>query len=100
LASEAITDFAKVVALAQAEFSADWITVEILEKPHNAPRTLPTGHMAVYAFFLNGQVLKVGKVGPKSAARYTSQHYNPASAGSNLAKINSDQCDKSGRGRY
>ena len=42
--------------------------------------------MAVYAFFLNGQALKVGKVGPKRAARYTSQHYNSASAKSTLAR--------------
>jgi hypothetical protein len=28
---------------------------------------------------------KVGKVGPKSQARYTSQHYNPESALSTLA---------------
>jgi hypothetical protein len=70
LVSEAISDFAKVVALAHAEVPADRIAVEILAKPHKALRTLPTGHMAVYAFFLNGQALKVGKVGPKSAARY------------------------------
>jgi hypothetical protein len=42
--------------------------------------------MAVYAFFLNGQALKVGKVGPSSNARYTPQRYNPKSAGSNLAR--------------
>ena len=28
----------------------------------------------------------VGKVGPNSKARYTSQHYNPKSSNSNLAK--------------
>jgi hypothetical protein len=31
-------------------------------------------------------VLKVGKVGPKSNARFQSQHYNPGSSNSNLAK--------------
>lgn len=32
-----------------------------------------------------GRVLKVGKAGPNSAARFTSQHYSPASARSTLA---------------
>lgn len=41
--------------------------------------------MAVYIFTHGQDVLKVGKVGPKSQARYTSQHYNPGSAQSTLA---------------
>ena len=41
--------------------------------------------MAVYVFTHGDDVLKVGKVGPKSQARYTSQHYNPGSAKSTLA---------------
>ncbi len=86
LVSEAIRDFRKVATLAHAEFPADGFTVEIAAKPHKAPTTLPTDKIAVYAFFLNGQALKVGKVGPKSVARYTSQHYNPASARSTLAQ--------------
>jgi hypothetical protein len=85
LVSEAITEFEKVATLANAEFPVDSMTVEIAVKPHRAPTGLPADKIAVYAFFLNGQALKVGKVGPKSAARYTSQHYNPASAGSTLA---------------
>ena len=86
LVSDALGDFRKVAALADAEFIADSITVDILPKPHKSPRNLPTGMMAVYAFFLNGQTLKVGKVGPNSGPRYTSQHYNPESAKSNLAR--------------
>ena len=84
--ADALTDFAKFATLAHAECLAESITIEIAAKPHNPPKILPIGKMAVYAFFLNGQPLKVGKAGPKSAARYTSQHYNPGSAGSNLAK--------------
>jgi hypothetical protein len=42
--------------------------------------------MAVYAFLLDGQALKIGKAGHNSGPRYLSQHYNPSSAGSNLAK--------------
>lgn len=86
LVSEAISDFGNVAALTRAPFTTDAIYVEIIPKPHKAPTTLPIGQMAVYAFFLNGQALKVGKVGPNSAARYTSQHYNSASAKSCLAK--------------
>lgn len=86
LVSEGLSDFRKVAALADAEFIADGITPEIMRKPHSQPRRLPSTGMAVYAFFLNGQALKVGKVGPKSSARYTSQHYNPESARSNLAR--------------
>jgi hypothetical protein len=83
--SEALGDFRKVAALADAEFIADSITAEFLSKPHK-PAGLPSGKMAVYAFFLNGQALKVGKVGANSDARFRSQHYNHKSAGSNLAR--------------
>ena len=41
--------------------------------------------MAVYVFSKGPDVLKVGKVGAKSQARYTSQHYNLRSAMSTLA---------------
>jgi tartrate dehydratase beta subunit/fumarate hydratase class I family protein len=85
LVSEAISDFRKVIALACAEFPSEGIKVEILAKPHEAP-TLPIGQVAVYAFFLDGQALKVGMAGPTTAARYKYQHYNPKSASSNLAK--------------
>ncbi len=42
--------------------------------------------MAVYVFVWRGKCLKVGKVGPNSQARFTSQHYLPSSSNSNLAK--------------
>ena len=86
LVAAAITDFSRVATLAHAEFAVDSITVEITTKPHKAPRNLPVGRMAVYAFLLDGHALKVGKAGPRSIARYTSQHYNPASARSTLAQ--------------
>lgn len=41
--------------------------------------------MAVYAFWGDGGWLKVGKVGPNSNVRYTSQHYLGGSARSTLA---------------
>ena len=55
-------------------------------QPHLQPHCLPKGKMAVYTFVYEGAVLKIGKAGPNSNARYTSQHYNPKSAMSNLAK--------------
>lgn len=57
---------------------------------------LPAGFGAVYVFSLTqgygegslgrGRVLKVGRVGSRSDARFRSQHYSPRSSGSNLAK--------------
>lgn len=67
---------------------------EILTAPHRPPSSLPAGFGAVYAFALRsssaapaggGRVLKVGKAGPNSVARFTSQHYSPGSARSTLA---------------
>lgn len=86
LVSEALSDFQKVAALAGTEFIVDGIAVEIRLKPHRQPSGLPAGKLAVYTFFLNDQALKVGKVGLNSGARYTSQHYNPKSSRSNLAR--------------
>jgi hypothetical protein len=80
LVSEAIADFSKVTDLV----GPDGITPEIMPRPQKS-KGLSAGKMAVFAFFLNGKALKVGKVGANSDARYRSQHYNPRSAGSNLA---------------
>jgi hypothetical protein len=85
MTAAALSDFANVGALVGAECDLSKIRVEVLDKPHK-PSGLPTGKMAVYCFFLNGQALKVGLAGPNSDARYRSQHYNPNSADSNLAK--------------
>ena len=64
----------------------DKITIIDRGHPHISPCSLPNGKMAVYMFVYEGEFLKIGKVGPNSNARYTNQHYNPKSAGSNLAK--------------
>ncbi len=71
------------------------VGTELVPAPHRPPR-LPPGYGAVYVFALSaysgarapagpGAGLKVGRVGPNSAARFTSQHYLPGSAGSTLA---------------
>ena len=81
----AIDDFRTVARLAGVELSSDAISIEHLAAPHRPPTKLPLGKMAVYVFSKGPDVLKVGKVGAKSQARYTSQHYNPGSALSTLA---------------
>jgi hypothetical protein len=81
----ALTDFLTVANLAGHPLSPNELECEYLPAPHRAPSRLPTGRMAVYCFWSGGSWLKVGKAGPNSQARYTSQHYNPASAPSTLA---------------
>src|SRR5262249_19527928 len=75
----------KVAALTDIEISENDITIELWPAPHK-PSALPKGKIAVYAFFLQDECLKIGKANSKSSARYHSQHYNPNSANSNLAK--------------
>lgn len=81
-----IYDFMHVAILAGIDVKGDDIQIEKMTAPHTPPSTLPKGKMAVYVFHWRKQCLKVGKVGPKSQARYTSQHYSPKSSNSNLAK--------------
>ena len=63
---------------------------EIIDRgiPHKPPTDLPEGKTAVYTFFCpkENRFLKIGKAGDRSKARFTSHHYNPGSANSNLAK--------------
>ena len=63
---------------------------EIIDRdiPHTPPTALPPNKNAVYTFYCPNETcfLKIGRVGYKSQARFTSQHYNPGSAKSNLAK--------------
>lgn len=86
IVDEALADFERVAALARSRCAAAEIEVQIANPPHRQPSNLPVGKMAVYAFFHDDQALKVGKAGAKSTARYTSQHYNPNSAMSTLAR--------------
>ena len=81
-----IEDFKKVAELAGIHVTDKDIALEIKKSPHRPPTFLPSGKMAVYVFMWGDDCLKVGKVGPRSQARYTSQHYNPNSSNSNLAK--------------
>ena len=80
---EDFTEIAKITGLSL--LPAD-IEIEAQLAPHQPPIQLPRGKVAVYIFCYNSHTLKVGRVGPKSTARYASQHYNPGSSNSNLAK--------------
>lgn len=80
-----IEDFGAVADLAGVLLTTDDIVIEKLPAPHVPPSRLPPGKMAVYVFSKGDEFLKVGKVGPNSGPRYTSQHYNPGSAMSTLA---------------
>ena len=95
-----ITTGAGIMEIDQREFSAAFIQVtelswlrltpsdirtEVLAAPHRRPSRLPEGSQAVYAFIFGGHCLKVGKAGPKTQARFTTQHYG-FHAPSTLAK--------------
>lgn len=86
--TELIRNFAQVSALAGMPVSETQIRHELIKPPHT-PLVLPPNVSAVYVFSLASKseiVLKVGKAGPKSAARFVSQHYLASSCKSNLAK--------------
>lgn len=81
-----IAGFCDIAGKAGVKVAEQTVTAEVLKNPHVPPSSLPNNKMAVYVFLWGDRCLKVGKVGPRSAARYTSQHYNPWSSKSNLAK--------------
>lgn len=82
---QALVDFREVARLGGIELEPGELVVERLPAPHRSPARLPPAMMAVYAFWSDGVWLKIGKVGPNSNARYTSQHYLAGSARSTLA---------------
>lgn len=84
--NSAIADYLYVAELASVKFEEGQIRGEFHPAPHTRPSSLPAGFQAVYVFLLGDVCLKVGKAGPKTRARFTSQHYLPNSAPSTLAK--------------
>ena len=72
----ALSDFTTVSHLARngVSFRVEDVEWEFLPAPHRRPR-LPPGRMAIYGFWFDGEWLKIGRVGPNSGPRYTSQHY-------------------------
>jgi hypothetical protein len=83
-----ITDFTRVSALSGIPVDEQDIRHESIRAPHQNPK-FPRSCYALYVFSLTTDgsfVLKVGKAGPRSAARFESQHYLPGSCNSNLGK--------------
>jgi hypothetical protein len=82
------TDLAEIIlelsSILGKPISADKFEIVDLGLPHK-PTSLPKGKMGIYMFLYDNKFLKIGKAGPKSNARFYSQHYNPKSARSTLA---------------
>jgi hypothetical protein len=81
-----VRDFIAVAELAGEPIAWEEIGIECLPASHRPPSRLPAGTRAVYGFWRAGSWLKIGKAGPKSQARYTSQHYNVNSSQSNFGR--------------
>ena len=84
--SEISSAFVQAAELARVFIPLSEIDVEFHAAEHKPPSRLPTGKLAVYVFMFGDRCLKVGKAGPKSAARFCSQHYGAKRAPSTLAK--------------
>jgi hypothetical protein len=87
---DTLLTFVAVAQLAGEPIGWDAIEVEYLRAPHRPPSRLPADKTAIFGFWGDGVWLKLGRAGPNSNARYTSQHYNPGSAPSTLAKTLAD----------
>ena len=71
-----LEDFVEVARLAGLRITLAELKVEESnETSHIRPSTLPADLVAVYMFKFGDDFLKIGKAGPKSVARYCSQHY-------------------------
>ena len=82
----AINDFIKVSHLAGTPiYLSDFNNVTI-QSPYHTVKKRPGGVRTLYGFIYNGQWLKIGVADVNSEARYATQHYNPFSSNSNLAK--------------
>jgi len=81
---ETIGHFVKALRLAGVVLDKRRIDIDDLGMPH-APNCLRKGKMAIYTFQFQGKFLKIGKAGPRSNARFNSQHYGPNRAKSSLA---------------
>lgn len=75
----------QVSRMAGLPLQASDVQISWSPAPHKRPSSWPEGSQGVYCFFLGKQCLKAGKAGPKSASRFTDQHYR-LQAPSTLAK--------------
>jgi hypothetical protein len=86
------------------DLSRNLFSTEYLPAPHT-PTPLPRGEKGIYCFWMERRKewLKIGKVGPNSGPRWTTQHYHIGNADSSLPKsIVSDpeMSEVSGLDRY
>jgi hypothetical protein len=72
---EIVQAFLRVAQLATLSLAESDIHVDFRPAPHRRPTRLPADRHGVYVFLLGATCLKVGKAGPKSAARFCSHHY-------------------------
>lgn len=63
-------DFISVAELAGICIPLGDVEIVELPEPHRKPTALPNGKSAVYVFVFGNGCLKVGKAGPRSAARF------------------------------
>jgi hypothetical protein len=79
-----VTRFQQWAREAGMSDSLSRVEVEDLGVPHR-PVALPVGRQGVYTFQFQSAWLKAGKAGPKSGARWQSQHYKATRSMSNLS---------------
>jgi len=86
-------DFATISLLAGFPVYENEIEIDFFSADNHSLKPLTPNKQAIYSFFYADKALKIGKAGPKSNARFQSQHYYPNSSRSNLAKslIGSDK---------
>lgn len=80
-----LADFLTVARLAGVRLAQQSMEFDSLGKPHRPPTRLPPGKMAAMCSPTTSVFLKIGKIGARSQARYTSQHYRAGSVPSTLA---------------
>lgn len=69
------------------KFGVDTVLKVLCNTNGHKPSKLKQKTKGVYIFMINDKIcFKVGKAGLESIARWSSQHYNPNSCSSNLAK--------------
>jgi hypothetical protein len=87
---DALAAVVQVAELAGETIALSDIKQEYLGAPHRPPTRLPTGYMAIYGFWGDGEWLKVGRAGPKSNARYASIHYTGNAQSTLLGSLMAD----------
>ena len=87
---ESLAAFKTIADLARVPLGDRQLIVEYCEARHEQPRRLPSDMRAVYGFWGLEQWLKIGKAGPKSNARYTSQHYTGSAISTLSGSISRD----------